>query len=152
MIRFLFSEHRNKSGGTDRKRTGIICASAGIFLNLMLFFIKLIAGSISGSVAVTVDAVHNLTDMGSSAVTLVSFILPEKNKTVKENVAGLSIGIVLIAAGVELLCTSAEKIIAPEKVEFSCISVLLLIFSVLVKLFMALFNKHFGEKTGSAAL
>lgn len=137
---------------TDRKINGMFCTSMGITVNLMLFFVKLIAGCLSGSVSVTVDAVHNLTDMCSSVVAFISFLLPEKNKTVIENTAGLIIGIVLIVTGCKMMITSAEKIINPEKIKFSSVTVVLLIFSVFVKLFMALLNKHYYKKTQSPAL
>ncbi len=156
MIKFLISvftkDSKNFSSLSVRKCCGIICASTGIVLNFILFFVKLLAGKISGSVAVTVDAVHNLTDMGSSVVTLISFLLPEKEKRLKENIAGLVIGVVLVIAGVELAAVSSDKINSPEPVEFSVFSLLLLGLSVTVKFFMAGFNRKYGIKIGSAAL
>lgn len=156
MIKLLVSvfskDCENFSSESVRKCYGLMCASAGIVLNLILFFVKLFAGSISGSVAVTVDAVHNLTDMGSSVVTLISFLLPEKEKRIKENIAGLVIGVVLVVASVELAAASSEKIHSPEPVQFSVFSVLLLGLSVTVKFYMAGFNRKYGIKIGSAAL
>lgn len=148
----LIKDYENYDLPSVRRGYGLICASAGIMLNLVLFFVKLFAGSISGSVAVTVDAFHNLTDMCSSFVTLVSFLLPEKNKNIKENIVGSVIGIVLIVAGAELACASVEKIISPEAVECSVLSVLLLLLSVTVKFYMAAFNRKIGKKIGSSAL
>lgn len=152
MCSIFSKETDNNTSPRYRKATGIACASAGIILNLMLFFVKLAAGNICGSVAVKVDAFHNLTDMGSSAVTLISFLLPEKNREIKENIAGFIIGIVLIIAGIELAQTSVGKIISPEPTEFSLISVVMLTVSVAVKFFMAWFNKKCSVMINSAAL
>lgn len=136
----------------ERKIYGIVCAVSGIILNLLLFTVKLFAGSVSDSVAVTIDAFHNLTDIGSSGVTLLSFLLSEKDKAVKENIAGLIIGTILIFAGSELAQTSVIHISSPSTVRFSALSVFLLSFSVAVKVYMFLFNKKYGKKLDSAVL
>lgn len=142
----------NFSDPVTVKYCGIVCSSIGIVMNLLLFFVKIFAGSISGSAAVTVDAVHNLTDMGSSAVTLISFLLPVKGKRIKENIAGLVIGVVLFITGTELGLLSAEKIASPEPVEFSVLTVVLLIISVFIKFYMSFFYSKYSLKTGSPAL
>lgn len=130
----------------------MFCSSVGIAVNLMLFFVKLTAGYLSSSVSVTVDAVHNLTDMCSYVVALISFVLTDKNKRIKENTAGFIIGIVLIVTGVKMLISSFDKTVNPEEVKFSSVTALLLIFSVFVKLFMALLNKRYYIKTQSPVL
>lgn len=130
----------------------MFCSSVGIAANLMLFFVKLTAGYLSGSVSVIVDAVHNLTDMCSYVVAFISFVLTEKNKKIKENTAGFIIGLVLIVTGVKMLISSVDKVINPEKIKFSYITVALLIFSVFVKLLMALLNKRYYIKTQSPVL
>lgn len=145
-------DSENFSDEKVRKCYGIICSAAGIALNLLLFFVKLFAGAVSGSAAVTVDAVHNLTDMGSSVVTLVSFLLPEKGKRIKENLVGCIIGTALIVTGFRLALMSVEKIMMPERLEFSFLTVFLLIFSVGVKFCMAHFYNKYGSATESPAL
>ena len=121
-----------------------------------MFILKLTAGILSGSVAATADAVHNLTDSAASVATFLSFALsgkadsPRAAKT--ECIAGFFIAFMLIFTGITLAEGSAEKIITPEPVTFSALSFALLIFSVFVKLYMARFNLHTGRKTGSVAL
>ena len=156
MIKYLCSffvrDCENYSDADTVKCYGILCSLMGIALNLVLFFIKLFVGKRSGSAAVTVDAVHNLTDMGSSVVTLISFLLYGKNKAVRENLAGLFIGFVLFVTGVELAVMSVEKIYSPDKIEFSFLTVMLLLVSVAVKIFMAAVNRKYSRKTRSVAL
>ena len=143
-----------------RRIYGIVCSLAGIFLNLILFILKLVASVFSGSVAAGVDAVHNLTDSASSCVTLISFIVSGKECTDKypmgfgriEYVAGLIVSFVLVSAGIELAKTSVSGIITPEPVTFSVFSVVMLSASFIVKLYMAFFNKRISRKILSAAL
>lgn len=158
--KIFIKDSENYSSPTVRRAYGIICAVCGIALNLLLFFFKLAASAFSGSVAAAVDAVHNLTDSASSAVSLLSFLLSGQKKTKKfplgkgriEYIAGFIIAIVLITAGFQLAKTSIMKIITPEPVTFSLVSVSLLIISVLTKFYMAHFNSKYGEKISSAAL
>lgn len=164
MIKFFahlfIRDKENFSSPRVRKSYGLICSAAGIFLNFLLFVFKLTAGSISGSVAVTVDAVHNLTDSASSLVTLISFLLSGQKKTKKypsgkgriEYIAGFFIALVLVTAGAQLAKASVLKIITPEPVTFSLFSVSLLIISVLTKFYMAHYGFFYSKKISSAAL
>lgn len=158
--KLFIKDRENISSPNVRKSYGIICSVCGILLNLMLFFFKMAAGTVSGSVAVTVDAVHNLTDSASSIVTLISFLLSGQKKTKKfpmgkgriEYVAGFIIAMVLVTAGIELAKASVLKIITPEPVTFSFFSVSLLIISVLTKFYMAHYGFFYSKKISSAAL
>lgn len=158
--KFFIKDRKNYNSPSVRKAYGIICAVCGIVLNLLMFFFKLAASAFTGSVAAAVDAVHNLTDSASSAVTLLSFLLSGQKKTKKfplgkgriEYIAGFVIAIVLITAGFRLAKASIMKIITPEPVTFSLISVSLLIISVLTKFYMAHFNSKYGNLISSAAL
>ena len=156
MIKYLCSffvrDCENYSDADTVKCYGILCSLMGIALNLGLFFIKLFAGRISGSAAVAADAVHNLTDTGSSVVTLISFLMCGKNKAVRENTAGFFIGSVLFVTGIELAVMSVRKIFSPDKIEFSFLTVTLLLVSVAVKIFMASVNRKYSRKTMSVAL
>lgn len=143
-----------------RRLQGIVCSLAGVFLNLIMFILKLIASILTGSVATAVDAVHNLTDSASSVVTLLSFIFTDGKRTKKypmgtgrlEYVAGFVVAIVLITAGFSLAKTSLVKIITPEPVTFSLLSVIMLVLSFLTKLYMAFFNRRISRKISSSAL
>ncbi len=161
----LFSEifikdNENLSLPSVRRGYGLICAAAGIALNLLMFFFKLAASTLTGSVAAAVDAIHNLTDSASSVVTLLSFLFSDKRKTDRfpsglgriEYIAGFIISVVLLSAGFKLASSSVTKIITPEPVTFSLLSVSLLLISVLTKFYMARFNSYYGKKISSAAL
>ena len=158
--KIFIKDSKNYTSPSVRRGYGIICAVCGIVLNLLLFVFKLAASAFSGSVAAAVDAVHNLTDSASSALSLLSFLLSGQKKTKNfplgkgriEYVAGFIIAIVLISAGIQLAKTSIMKIITPEPVTFSFISVSLLIISVLTKFYMAHFNLKYSKIFSSAAL
>lgn len=157
---FFIKRHDITDLSNSRRVYGTVCSLSGIFLNLVLFVFKLMASIFSGSVAAAVDAVHNLTDSASSCVTLISFILSGKQKTKKypmglgriEYVAGFIVSVVLISAGFELAKASVTKIITPEPVTFSWLSVIMLSASFFVKLYMAFFNRRISRKISSAAL
>lgn len=158
--KIFIKDSKNYTSASVRRGYGIICAVCGIVLNLLLFVFKLAASAFSGSVAAAVDAVHNLTDSASSALSLLSFLLSGQKKTKNfplgkgriEYVAGFIIAIVLITAGVQLAKASVMKIITPEPVTFSFASVSLLIISVLTKFYMAHFNFRYSKIFSSAAL
>ena len=158
--KIFIKDSKNYTSASVRRGYGIICAICGIGLNLLLFVFKLAASSFSGSVAVAVDAVHTLTDSASSALSLLSFLLSGQKKTKNfplgkgriEYVAGFIIAIVLITAGGQLAKTSVIKIINPEPITFSSVSVLLLIISVLTKFYMAHFNFKYSRIFSSATL
>ena len=157
---FFIKRHDITDLSHSRRIYGTVCSLSGIFLNLVLFVMKLTASIFSGSVAAAVDAVHNLTDSASSCVTLISFILSGKRKTKKypmglgriEYVAGFIVSVVLISAGLELAKVSFTKIITPEPVTFSLLSVVMLSVSFFVKLYMAVYNRRISRKISSAAL
>ena len=128
--------------------------------NVLLCAGKLAAGFISGSVSVVADAVNNLSDASSSVVTLIGFRLAAKPADEKhpfgyhriEYFSGLAVAVMIVVIGIELIKTSVEKIISPEPVEFSVLLAAVLIASMLVKAWMALFNSKLGKKINSPAL
>ena len=164
MIQFLAKHFiKNYQETTDpavRRAYGVLCGCVGITLNLLLFAGKLIAGIISHSIAVTADAVNNLSDAGSSVVTLLGFKLaaqaPDRDHPFGhgrlEYVSGLVVSMIILVMGVELGKTSIEKILHPEPVDFSPLVAVILAVSILVKLYMALYNRSIGKKLSSAAM
>ena len=145
---------------TARTIYGYICGGAGIFLNLFLFGIKLFIGFVSSSIAITADAFNNLTDAGSSVISLFGFILSGQ-KADKEHpfghgrieyIAGIFISIVIIYVGIELLRSSIGKIIHPGEFIFNIYVAIVLIISILVKLYMAYYNRSCGKKIQSSVL
>lgn len=143
-----------------RQAYGILCGSVGIFLNLCLFAGKFAAGALSGSIAITADAFNNLSDAGSSIITLIGFRMagqkPDPGHPFGhgriEYISGLFVAVIILLMGVELLKSSAEKILHPEALNFSPVLLVILIISVLVKFYMFLYNRKLGRKIDSAAM
>ncbi len=164
MLKFLaklfIKTPREYDDPATRRAYGVLCGAIGILLNILLFAGKFIAGSLAKSVAVTADAFNNLADAGSSVITMIGFKLagqkPDKEHPFGhgrfEYIAGLLVSAAIILMGVELLKTSIEKIIAPQAVEFSVLTAVILVFSVAVKIYMAVYNGSLGKKLASPAL
>lgn len=156
MIQLFLKTFMKKQDLCYKNKVGIACSVWGIILNLMQFFIKLAVGCISGSVAVAADAVHNLSDMGSSVLTLISFALTGKKipvcKEKTEYIAGLIISVILLITSLKMAKSSILKIITPEPVVFSVFSVVMLLFSILIKFYMASYYHRYGEEMQSQAL
>ena len=164
MLKFLeklfIKTPREYDDPATRRAYGVLCGAVGILLNILLFAGKFIAGSLAKSVAVTADAFNNLADAGSSVITMIGFRLagqkPDKEHPFGhgrfEYITGLLVSAAIILMGVELLKTSVEKIIAPQAVEFSVLTAVILVFSVAVKIYMAVYNGSLGKKLASPAL
>ena len=143
-----------------RERYGVLSGVVGILLNLLLSAGKLCAGVLSASISITADAFNNLSDAGSSVVTLVGFKLAGQKADDGhpfghgrlEYLTGLLVSLVILLVGLELGKSSLEKILHPEPVSFSVVSVIILAISILVKLWMCLFNRRLGRRIGSAAM
>lgn len=143
-----------------RLACGTAAGARGIALNIMLFALKLLAGLLSGSIAVTADAFNNLSDAGSSLITLIGFRLSGKRADPThpfghgriEYVAGLIVSMMIILMGVELLKSSVEAIVSPEEVAFSTLTVGILIVSVLVKGYMWSYNRLLSAKLESSMM
>ncbi|HHZ17246.1 MAG TPA: cation transporter [Clostridia bacterium] len=143
-----------------RERYGKISSFVGIFVNVFLFAIKLFVGRLFHSVAVTADAVNNLSDAGSSVISLVSFKLagmpadkehPFGHERI-EYLASSVVGFLIILLGVELLKTSFEKILHPDEIVFSMLTVGVLLFSIVVKFFLYFFNIRLGKRFNSSVM
>lgn len=151
---------RGKEGSAKRKAYGTLCSIVGILLNVFLFAGKYFAGLISGSVAITADAFNNLSDAGSSFITLVGFLFAGKKPDPDhpfghgrfEYISGFVVSIAILLMGFELLRSSVDKIIHPEPVDTSILTMVILLVSIAVKLYMAFYNRSVGRKIGSAAM
>lgn len=154
---------RRPEDGSDpavRQAYGLLSGGVGIVLNLLLSAGKFVAGVLTGSIAVTADAFNNLSDAGSSVVTLVGFKLAGQKADDghpfghgrMEYLAGLLVSLMILLVGVELGRSSIGKILHPEAVDFSLVSTGILAASILVKLWMGQFNRGLGRKIGSAAM
>ncbi len=143
-----------------RARIGKLSGAVGIICNCLLAAGKLIVGHMTSSMSITADGLNNLSDGASSIVTLLGFKLAEKPADRKhpyghariEYIAGLTVAVMILFIGLELGKSSVEKFIDPEPIEFSFTAVWVLCASILVKLFMMLFNLKMGRKINSNAL
>lgn len=148
------------SEAKTRAKTGKLSGIVGIVCNILLCVLKLLVGSLSGSVSITADAMNNLSDATSSLVTLVGFRLAEKPADADhpygharyEYLSGLAVAAMIVVIGFELAKTSVEKILAPSAVAVTLPAVLVLVGSVLLKLWLSLFNRRLGSRIHSAAL
>ena len=164
MIEFLarvFIRHRDGlSPSALRQAYGQLCGAVGIGLNLLLFAGKLFAGTISGSIAITADAFNNLSDAGSSVVTLLGFRLAGRKPDPEhpfghgrmEYISGLAVAGLILLMGVELGKSSLKKILSPEEIVSSPLVLAILAVSVAVKLYMFYYNRSIGRKIKSAAM
>lgn len=143
-----------------RQAYGVLCGAVGIALNLLLFAGKWLAGVISGSIAVTADAFNNLSDAGSSVITLIGFRLSGQKPDPEhpfghgrmEYISGLFVSVAILVMAVELIQSSVEKIFSPEPIDGNPLVVGILAASILVKFYMAFYNKRIGKKIQSAAM
>ncbi|MBQ9098295.1 MAG: cation transporter [Clostridia bacterium] len=143
-----------------RRAYGTMTSVTGILVNLLLFAIKLVAGSLSGSISIRADAVNNLSDAGSSVISLISFKLSAKPADRKhpfghariEYVASMIVSFLILFIGVELVRSSAEKLMAPVAPILSTVAVIILSISILLKLWLALFNRGIGKRIDSEVI
>ncbi len=160
LARLLIPGHEQVNDPAVRRKYGVLCGGVGIALNVLLFLGKLFAGTLSGSIAITADAFNNLSDAGSSLVTILGFKLagqkPDPDHPFghgrMEYLSGLVVAMLILLMGFELLKSSFDKILHPEAVEFSWLSVAILAAGIACKLYMSRYNRAVGEKIHSAAM
>ena len=156
----LFIKPDGKAPAEVRKAYGLLCGAVGIFLNVCLFAGKFFAGTLSGSIAITADAFNNLSDAGSSVVTLLGFQLAGQKPDLHhpfghgrmEYLSGLAVSMLILLMGVELAKSSMEKILHPAPVDSSALVVAILCVSIAVKLYMSFYNRTIGKKIQSTAM
>ena len=157
----LFVKHADQvEDPSVRSAYGKLSGLVGIICNVLLFVGKLLAGLFSGSVSVMADAVNNLSDASSSVVTLLGFKLAEKPADSDhpfghariEYLSGLTVAVMILLIGVELVKTSIDKILHPALVSFTWLTAGILAASILVKLWMASFSRSLGKRIHSATL
>ena len=160
LSRWLIQDYDRPEDPEVRRKYGVLCGSVGIGLNLLLFLAKFFAGTISGSIAITADAFNNLSDAGSSLVTIVGFKLAGQKPDPShpfghgrmEYLSGLAVSVLILLMGFELLQSSVDKIRHPAAIEFSWLSVVILLLGIAGKLYMSYYNRSVGNKINSAAM
>lgn len=165
MVTFLsklfIKDYKNYENSIVRGKYGLLCSVWGIILNILLFAAKMIAGMLANSVSVLADAFNNLSDAGSSLVTLFGFKAASKKADSDhpfghgryEYIAGLVVSVLIVVMGVEFIKTSVQKIMSGENdTHFTLLTGGILLASILVKIYVCVFNKSIGKKISSPAL
>ena len=160
LLRLFVKDYKNTASRKVRAKVGRLSGVVGIICNLLLFGGKLLVGILSGAVSIVADAMNNLSDAASSIVTLVGFKLAERpadddhpyGHARYEYLSGLAVAALILVIGFELAKTSVEKIFNPAAVAITLPTVIVLAGSILVKLWLSLFNGHLGKHIDSQAL
>lgn len=164
MIQFLVQKFipnwQDTKNPSVRERYGVLAATVGILSNLLLFLIKILAGLLAGSISIIADAVNNLSDAGSSVITMLAFKISGKPADPKhpygharmEYISGMAVSFIIIFLGLQLMGSSFEKVLHPQAVSLSALTYIILVISVLVKLWQGIFNRKLGKKIASESL
>lgn len=160
IVKSFIKDNKNVKDKKVRGRYGLLAGIIGVILNLMLFIIKLSVGILTNSLAATVDAFNNLSDSASSIVTIFAFKIANKPADEEhpfgygriEYITALIVAFMVMLVGFEFVKTSIDKIFHPSKTIFKFIPFLLIIFSMLTKIWLSIFNKYVGEIIESSAL
>ena len=160
LSRLFVKDYKNLSSTRVRSAYGTMVSITGILLNLLLFASKLLVGTLTASVAITADAMNNLSDAGSQIVSLISFRIAAKPADREhpfghariEYVASMIVAFLILLIGADLLRESVAKIFSPAPPEQSWVAVWVLCGSILAKLWLGLFNRKIGHRIDSAVM
>jgi cation diffusion facilitator family transporter len=160
LAKIFIPDYNNTSSPKVRNAYGSLCGMLGIILNIILFAIKFLAGLLSGAISVMADAFNNLTDAGSSVITLIGFRMSEQKPDKDhpfghgriEYISGLIVSMIIVLVGFELGKSSVEKIISPETPVFSLLTIGILVCSVFIKAYIAYYNFKIGAEISSSAM
>lgn len=160
LVNLFVKDKENIHDPKVRQSYGRLSGLVGIVCNLLLFLLKLFAGLATGAVSIMADAFNNLSDAASSVVTLIGFYMAGKPADLDhpyghgriEYLSGLFVSAAILMTGVELMKSSVDKILHPEALSFSIASVVILVTSILVKLWMSRFNYKVGSRIDSEAM
>ncbi len=160
LTRFFIKDYQNTTSPSVRQAYGILCGAVGILLNLLLFTGKFLAGFLSHSISITADAFNNLSDAASSVITLIGFKMAGQEADHDhpfghgriEYLSGALVSLAILVMAVELLRSSFSKILHPEEVLFSPLTLVILLASIAVKLYMCFYNTKISNKINSAAM
>lgn len=160
ILRILVRDHKNTEDPAVRDKCGRVAGAVGIVTNFLLFLMKIIVGTAFHSVSVTADAVNNLTDSGSSVVTLIGFKMASKPADEKhpfghariEYLSGVIVSFIVIFLGLQLGMSSVEKILTPEENALTPVALVVLVISILAKLWQCLFYRKVGRMIKSESV
>lgn len=160
ILRIFVRDHKNTEDPAVRDKCGRVAGAVGIVTNFLLFLMKIIVGTAFHSVSVTADAVNNLTDSGSSVVTLIGFKMASKPADEKhpfghariEYLSGVIVSFIVIFLGLQLGMSSVEKILTPEENALTPVALVVLVISILAKLWQCLFYRKVGRMIKSESV
>lgn len=160
LIRLFIKNNTDTSNPKVRASYGALSSLVGVCCNILLFIIKFIMGTLSNSIAVTADAFNNLSDVGSSAVSLIGFRMASKPADSDhpfghgriEYISGMIISFLILLVGFDFVKTSIDRIFNPTPVIFSIIVIAALVSSILLKIWLCFFNKKLSKKISSATI
>ncbi len=160
LAKIFIKDRENVSDPKVRRSYGMLCSFTGIGINIVLFLFKYIVGAATGAISGTADAFNNLSDAGSSVITLIGFKLagtaPDREHPFGhgrvEYIAGLLVSLIILVVGVELGKSSIGKIIDPQPVDASPVAFIVLGAAMLAKLYMFAYNRRIGFRINSAAM
>lgn len=160
ILRIFIRDHKNTEDPAVRDKCGRVAGAVGIVTNFLLFLMKIIVGTVFHSVSVTADAVNNLTDSGSSVVTLIGFKMASKPADEKhpfghariEYLSGVIVSFIVIFLGLQLGMSSIEKILTPEENALTPVALVVLVISILAKLWQCLFYRKVGRMIKSESV
>lgn len=160
LSKILIKDAKNYKDEKVRTGYGVLCSMVGICINILLFAGKFTAGLVSGAISVTADAFNNLSDAGSSIITLLGFRLSKQKPDPEhpfghgrfEYLSGLMVSFIILIMAFELVKSSIDKIIHPEDVEVSILTLVILGVSILFKIYMGVYNSIYGKKIASTAM
>ncbi len=160
LARIFIKNWKQTDNAPVRRAYGVLCSGVGICLNVLLFGGKYLAGTLSGSIAITSDAFNNLSDAASSIVTLLGFRLSARKPDADhpfghgrfEYLSALAVAMTILLMGIELLKTAISRIASPKPPAFSLLTAVILLVSVLVKGYMVVYNKKYGKALDSSAM
>lgn len=160
ILRIFVRDHKNTEDPAVRDKCGRVAGAVGIVTNFLLFLMKILVGTVFHSVSVTADAVNNLTDSGSSVVTLIGFKMASKPADEKhpfghariEYLSGVIVSFIVIFLGLQLGMSSIEKILTPEENALTPVALVVLVISILAKLWQCLFYRKVGRMIKSESV
>ena len=160
LSRLFVKNHQDANNPTVRTAYGTMVSITGIIVNIVLFIAKFVVGSLFGAISIVGDAVNNLSDAGTQIISLISFRIAAKPADREhpfghariEYVTSMIVSFLVMLVGFELFKSSVEQIFSPERPDSSPIAIIVLIGSMLCKLWLGLFNRTIGKRIDSSVM
>ena len=160
IARKFVKDYDNYKSPEVRQGYGVLCGIIGIILNIILFFGKITVGIVSGSLAIIADAINNLSDAGSSLIMMIGFKMAGREADAEhpfghgriEYIVGMIVSMLIILLGFELGKSSIAAIVTPKVIDFNMLAFVIIVVSILIKIYMFFYNKKIAERISSTAM